>query len=127
MQRSKRDQIGFQTPAFTTHLESAPIGIGIVNDGTIKFANKKLCSMLGYAAKELVGKNLKILYPNKGKKSHHTILTAPKKNRTGSCETQFLLHKVNEICHFLSPSLDPSLPTSASSAEPGREARFLPL
>jgi PAS domain S-box-containing protein len=91
MQRSKRDRIGFQTPAFATHLQNVPIGIGIFNDGTIKFANKKLCSMLGYAPKELAGKNIAILYSKSdgGDQSLHAILNTKENNKkTGAYETQ---------------------------------------
>ena len=102
MQRSKGDQIGFQTSAFTTHLESAPIGIGIADNGTIKFSNRKLCSMLGYTAKELVGKNLKVLYPDKkgSPRDHNITLSDFDKDRNRSLETKFS-HKNGSLIDIL--------------------------
>ncbi len=42
---------------------AAPTGIGMVCDRVVKQANERLCEMLGYSQKELLGKNARILYP----------------------------------------------------------------
>ena len=42
--------------------KSAPIGIGVVIDRTIKQVNLQLCEISGYCAKELEGRSARILY-----------------------------------------------------------------
>ena len=42
---------------------AAPTGIGVVIDRVIKQANEKLCEMLGYSCKEMLGQNARMLYP----------------------------------------------------------------
>ncbi len=45
--------------------EAAPIGIGMVRDRVITSVNKRLLVILGYKAQELVGKESRILYPDR--------------------------------------------------------------
>ncbi|HYL81014.1 MAG TPA: GAF domain-containing protein, partial [Candidatus Acidoferrum sp.] len=42
---------------------SAPIGIGLVKDRVLSWANDTLCRMVGYTAEELLGQSARILYP----------------------------------------------------------------
>ncbi len=44
-------------------LESAPIGIGLVTDYIIKDSNEQLATMIGFTAKELIGKDVREFYP----------------------------------------------------------------
>ena len=43
---------------------AAPIGIGLVADRTLLQVNDLMCSMLGYASDDLIGKSARILYPS---------------------------------------------------------------
>lgn len=43
-------------------LDSVPIGIGMVQNRILTFANQTLCRWLGYAREELVGQSARILY-----------------------------------------------------------------
>ena len=44
---------------------SAPIGIGVVHNRTLKYVNDRICDMYGYSKEELVGKESDVVYPNK--------------------------------------------------------------
>jgi PAS domain S-box-containing protein len=45
-------------------LDNAPLGIGMVVNRTINFANAKLSHLLGYTEDEIVNKDIRILYPS---------------------------------------------------------------
>lgn len=44
--------------------DASPVGIGQVLNQVIKQANDKLCAMTGYSSEELIGQNVRILYPS---------------------------------------------------------------
>jgi len=45
-------------------LSNSPLGIGMVVDRMITFANPALCDLIGYTEAELVGQSVRILYPS---------------------------------------------------------------
>lgn len=70
---------------------AAPTGVGLVKDRVLLNVNDKICDMLGYTKKELVGKNARILYLTKkdfdyvGKEKYRQIA----KDGTGTVETRW--------------------------------------
>lgn len=71
--------------------KAAPIGIGVTANRVLIELNERLCSMLGYACEELIGKNARILYPTQeeyeyvGKVKYDQIT----KHGTGMVETRW--------------------------------------
>ena len=69
---------------------AAPTGIGVVSKRILTEVNQKFCEMMGYKEKELLGKESKMLYPNKeefewvGKVKYDQI----KEKGTGTVETK---------------------------------------
>lgn len=45
-------------------LDATPVGVGLLVDRVFKKVNNSLCDITGYSAKELTGKNTRILYPD---------------------------------------------------------------
>jgi len=44
-------------------LQSAPIGIGVVQNRVIQEANERFCKLLGYSSKEILGNDARMIYP----------------------------------------------------------------
>lgn len=92
----------------------APTGIGTVSNRIIQDVNEKICDMLGYSKKELVGQNARILYPTDedfeyvGKEKYKQI----KKKGTGTVEARWQ-KKDGGIIHVLlsSTPINPDYPT----------------
>ncbi|MEJ2657117.1 MAG: PAS domain S-box protein, partial [Desulfobacterales bacterium] len=49
--------------ALRSILRAVPIGIGVVCNRVIKEANARLCDILGYSSKEILGNSARMLYP----------------------------------------------------------------
>ena len=89
---------------------SAPVGIGLVRNRILSRVNERLCDMIGYTQKELLGQSARILYPKQedydlvGKDKYSLI----HKLGTGSVETRFR-HKNGSIIDVIlsSTPLDP--------------------
>ncbi|MDD1686090.1 PAS domain-containing sensor histidine kinase [Methanoregula sp.] len=45
-------------------LDATPVGVGLLVDRVFKKVNNSLCDITGYTAKELTGRNTRILYPD---------------------------------------------------------------
>ena len=71
---------------------AAPIGIGLVSNRVIKQVNDRFCHMLGYSPDELIGQNVRFLYPSQeeyewvGREKYEQITD----KGTGSVETRLL-------------------------------------
>jgi two-component system, cell cycle sensor histidine kinase and response regulator CckA len=71
---------------------AAPTGIGVVHQRTIVMVNDRLCEMVGYDQRELVGQSARLLYSCDadfeyvGTEKYHQIA----ENRTGTVETKWL-------------------------------------
>jgi two-component system, cell cycle sensor histidine kinase and response regulator CckA len=73
-------------------LMASPIGIGLINDGSLEWANETLFLMAGYEEKALLGQSISILCPN-GKEYSRVekeLLTGITGSRTGNIETQWI-------------------------------------
>jgi len=70
---------------------AAPVGIGLVADRILLQVNDTLCTMLGYAPEDLIGRSARILYPDDaefefvGKKKYRQI----NELNVGTVETRF--------------------------------------
>lgn len=85
---------------------AAPIGIGVVKNQAFLEVNEKLCNLTGYSNEELIGQNVKILYPSKedydyaGRESYQQILNYG----TGSVKTRWMQKNGQVIDVLLSSS-----------------------
>jgi len=72
-------------------VRAAPIGIGVVINRVIQTVNSKLCEMIGYSYKELIGQSARILYPTQEEFERVGIQKYEQisKSGTGSIETRF--------------------------------------
>lgn len=72
-------------------ITAAPVGIGVVSNRILKWVNARLCEMVGYTDKELIGQSARILYPTQeefewaGKIKYDQIKTQGR----GTVETRF--------------------------------------
>jgi PAS domain S-box-containing protein len=82
--------------------DAAPVGIGIVTNRELQYANEEVCRMLGYSADELVGKNARILYPDEHEYRRVGETKLPQLMKAGSItiETRFQ-HKNGEVLEIL--------------------------
>jgi PAS domain S-box-containing protein len=99
MAQSEDDQ-KFATAAQREHrlevldsiFRAAPTGIGMVKNRVIVQANDRLCAMIGYPARELIGQNARMLYPTReefewvGREKYKQI----SRQGTGTVETRWL-------------------------------------
>ncbi len=91
--------------------DATPVGIGLVQDRVIREVNPFFCHMLGYTADELIGQDVRMLYPSDeeyeriGRTKYQDI----SQHGRGSIETK-LVRKDGEILDILVSSvpLDPS-------------------
>lgn len=89
-----------------TIVEAAPIGIGLVVNRTFQWANENMADLTGYASKELIGLNARLLYPGDeefervGDKLYADILVTGKE----TLETRWKRRDGNIIDVFLSAS-----------------------
>jgi two-component system, cell cycle sensor histidine kinase and response regulator CckA len=73
-------------------LKASPIGIGLLNDGKLEWANETLFSMAGYEKESLLGQNISILYSNDGEYTRvgKELLMGSANSKTGNVETQWI-------------------------------------
>ncbi|MBN2134767.1 MAG: PAS domain S-box protein [Acidobacteria bacterium] len=90
---------------------SAPVGIGVISNRIMQWANKHVLDMSGYTLDEMIGKSTKIFYVSEdeylraGKELYQQI----QKNGIGSVETQFRKKNGDVIYVIMSASpIDPS-------------------
>lgn len=90
---------------------AAPVGIGVVMDRILMEVNERVCQMVGYNEKELVGKSARMLYPDEeeflkvGRLKYEEI----SEKGTGSVETVWKKKDGSFIDVLLSSSpIDPS-------------------
>jgi len=70
---------------------AAPVGVGLVKDRVIQWANESFCSMLGFSLGELVGKSSRILYETDEEFQRVGALKYPQiyEKGVGEIDTQF--------------------------------------
>jgi two-component system, cell cycle sensor histidine kinase and response regulator CckA len=73
-------------------LMASPIGIGLVNNGKLEWANETLFFMAGYERESLLRQNISILYPNDKECSRvdKELFADIADSRTGNVETQWI-------------------------------------
>jgi two-component system, cell cycle sensor histidine kinase and response regulator CckA len=73
-------------------LMASPIGIGLVNNGKLEWANETLFSMAGYEKESLLGQSVSILYPNSQEyaRVRRELLKGAGGSSTGNVETQWM-------------------------------------
>ena len=92
------EEVRLQENRIQSIFRSAPIGIGLVINRTMKEVNEELCKIVGYSNDELINQNARMLYPTQadfdfvGKEKYSQI----SKSGTGSVETR-LLRKNGEV------------------------------
>jgi PAS domain S-box-containing protein len=95
-----RQQVG----TLDSILRAAPTGIGMVRDRVIIEANQRLIDMLGYARRELLGQNARLLYPSQeefervGREKYEQI----ERQGTGTVETRWVRKDGRQIDVLLS-------------------------
>ncbi len=89
---------------------AAPTGIGMVSNRVLTEVNEKLCSMVGYSKKDLIGHSARMLYPTDeeyefvGKEKYYQI----SEKGTGTVETVWLHRDGSKINVLLSSTpVDP--------------------
>ena len=105
--RAEKESLGHREQALISVFNRAPVGIGIVKDGMIRFANAKICSMLGYQPAELIGKASRILFPDdeeyeRVRKHKYPLLG---KNGDAAIETRFRCKDGNVLDIYMTSSL----------------------
>ena len=91
-------------------LAASSVGIGLVQNQTLKWANKAMCHMLGYQENALFGESTHILYSDEKEFARVTETIYPGINETGigSVETQWIKKDGNNIhCSLQASPLDP--------------------
>lgn len=74
-------------------LKASPVGIGLVANRELNWANDTMYTMLGYEINSLVGKSLKVIYQDEEEfKRVELLLNSLEQNQVGSIETK-LVHK----------------------------------
>jgi PAS domain S-box-containing protein len=58
------EQLRASSATLQTILRAAPVGIGLIREGTIQWVSDQICDLIGYSADELVGKSPSITAPN---------------------------------------------------------------
>ncbi len=73
-------------------LMASPIGIGLVNNGRLEWANEALFSMAGYKQETLLGKSISMLYSSdeEYRKTESELFTGISGSETGHVETQWI-------------------------------------
>lgn len=96
-----------------TILSAAPVGIGLVRDRHLDWANSAMYGMLGYEEGTLLGKSARVLYPDDdeyehvGKKLYEQIV----ENGIGQVETSWIRKDGKVIhCYLQAKFLEPSNP-----------------
>lgn len=94
-------------------LAASPAGIGLVRNRVLGWANKAMYQMVGYAPDSLLGKNVRVLYPDDEifARANRELYRGIKESGTGETETQWLKQDGSMIrCYLQSSPLDPSDP-----------------
>jgi PAS domain S-box-containing protein len=113
--RAEKESLGNREQALASVFNRAPVGIGIVKDRLIQFANAKICSMLGYEPDEIMGKSGRILFPDDEEHERVVKHKYPLLNRDGDAtiETRFKRKDGTVLDIFMTSSLmDPRNPSS---------------
>ncbi len=74
---------------FERVLQRLPVGVGIVINRTIQYANDAAVEMFGYSRQELLGQNTKFLFVNETEYQRIRRIGFPDKANTSTTETRF--------------------------------------
>jgi PAS domain S-box-containing protein len=111
--RADKDRLDNREQVLVNIFNRAPVGVGIVKDSVIHFANAKICSMLGYEPDELKGKSARFLYPDDEEFMRAAGVKHPSTDTNGksAIETRFQCKdgKILEI-YMTSSLMDPCNP-----------------
>jgi len=95
-------------------LSASPVGIGLVRNRMLGWANKAMANLLGYEENFFEGKNAQLLYPSMEEfyRMGHEFCLGIKKTGIGQTETQWVTKDRKVIdCHIQASPLDPSDPS----------------
>ena len=94
-------------------LAASPAGIGLVRNRVLGWANNAMYHMVGYPAGSLLGKNVRVLYPDDEifAQANRKLYRGIKATGTGETETRWVKQDGSIIrCYLQSSPLDPSDP-----------------
>ncbi len=94
-------------------LAASPAGIGLVRNRVLGWANNAMYHMVGYPLGSLLGKNVRVLYPNDEilAQANRELYRGIKETGTGETETRWVKQDGSIIRSYLQSSpLDPSDP-----------------
>ncbi len=96
-----------------TILGAASVGIGLVRDRNLDWANSAMYRMLGYEEGTLLGKSARVLYPDDDEYAHvgNKLYEQIEETGMGQVETRWIRKDGNVIhCYLQAKFLDPSNP-----------------
>ncbi len=94
-------------------LAASPAGIGLVRYRILGWANKAMYNMVGYEPGSLLGKSVRLLYPDDEEfaQANRELYRGIKETGTGAVETRWVKKDGSIIrCYLQSSPLDPSYP-----------------